>query len=74
MAGPATRAIFGGMSENDPHRQPEDTIAEGARARAQGRPRDACPYPRDTPERTGWLEGYDGSPADRAPDQRLDAG
>lgn len=47
---------------------PTDPIAEGARARAHGRPKDACPYPLDTPERTAWIEGYDGAPADRGPD------
>lgn len=63
------------MTETDPHRPTAglsaDPIAEGARARAHGRPRDACPYPLNSPERTAWLEGYDGSPADRAPDQPL---
>ena len=53
------------MSTHDP---PTDPIAEGARARAHGRPKDACPYPLDTAERTAWIEGYDGAPADRAPD------
>ena len=62
------------MTQSDPHRQPDGAIAEGARARSQGRPRDACPYPLDSPERRAWLEGYDGSPADRAPDQPLDNG
>ncbi|WP_348532339.1 ribosome modulation factor [Methylorubrum aminovorans] len=49
-------------------------MAEGARARNQGRPRDACPYPLNSPERTEWFEGYDGAPADRAPDGPLDKG
>ncbi|ACB79001.1 hypothetical protein PUR23_09900 [Methylorubrum populi] len=62
------------MRETDPHRPPADPIAEGARARNQGRPRDACPYPLNSPERTEWLEGYDGIPADRAPDGPLDKG
>lgn len=51
-----------------------DTSAEGARARAHGRPKDSCPYPADTPERRSWLEGYDGLPAERAPDLPLGNG
>lgn len=51
-----------------------DASAEGARARAQGRPKDSCPYPADSPERRSWLEGYDGLPADRASDLPLDNG
>ncbi|QGY03930.1 hypothetical protein MMSR116_20035 [Methylobacterium mesophilicum SR1.6/6] len=47
---------------------PSDPIAEGARARAQGRPKDACPYPAHSAARAAWLEGYDGAPVDRAPD------
>lgn len=38
-----------------------DIIKLGARARAVGRPRDACPYPGDSRERRAWFEGYDGS-------------
>lgn len=45
-----------------------DPIAEGAHARAHGRPKDACPYPAESEARTAWLEGYDGAPVDRAPD------
>ncbi|MEZ0251033.1 MAG: Rmf/CrpP family protein [Methylobacteriaceae bacterium] len=62
------------MSETDPHRPPDDPITQGARARIQGRPRDACPYPVNSPEHTAWLEGYDGSPADRSSDRPLDNG
>lgn len=51
-----------------------DAITEGARARMQGRPKDACPYPAGSPEREAWLEGYDGLPADRAPDSPLGDG
>ncbi|MDP4024245.1 Rmf/CrpP family protein [Methylobacterium sp. NEAU 140] len=51
-----------------------DPIAEGARARAQGRPKDACPYPADSPERAAWLEAYDGTPAGRAPDLPMEGG
>jgi hypothetical protein len=32
-------------------------IAEGARARTLGRPKDACPYPAGSPERTARMEG-----------------
>ena len=57
----------------DPHKPPPaDPAAEGARARALGRPRDACPYPGDSPERIAWMEGYDGRPADRPPHPRDD--
>lgn len=38
-----------------------DIIKLGARARAVGRPRDACPYPGESRERRAWFEGYDGS-------------
>ncbi|KQS50509.1 hypothetical protein ASG32_16670 [Methylobacterium sp. Leaf361] len=56
------------MSQTSLHDPPADPIAEGARARAQGRPKDACPYPADSSARRAWLEGYDGAQADRAPD------
>ena len=55
------------MTHPDP-RATTDPIAEGARARAQGRPKDACPYPTESKERAAWLEGYDGVPASRGPD------
>ncbi len=42
--------------------------SEGARMRMLGRPKDACPYPLDSPEREAWMEGFDGEPADQAPD------
>lgn len=51
-----------------------DPTAEGALARRQGRPKDACPYPLDSDERARWLEGFDGLPSDRAPDLPLDSG
>ncbi|GJD67332.1 ribosome modulation factor [Methylobacterium gnaphalii] len=54
--------------EPDPRK---DASAEGARARAQGRPKDSCPYPADSPERRAWLEGFDGVPDGRAPDLPL---
>lgn len=62
------------MSETAPPTLPADAISEGARAHALGRPRDACPYPPDSAVRTAWLEGYDGAPADRAPDLPMDNG
>lgn len=43
-------------------------IAEGAQARAIGRPKDTCPYPADAPERRAWLDGYDGTPSEDGPD------
>ena len=45
-----------------------EAIAEGAHARAIGRPKDSCPYPADRPERRAWLEGYDGTPSEDGPD------
>ncbi|GJE28034.1 ribosome modulation factor [Methylobacterium organophilum] len=62
------------MSDSTPRPPPRDAIAEGARARAQGRRKDACPYPADSPERRAWMEGFDGKPADQAPDPPLDRG
>jgi ribosome modulation factor len=56
------------MSQTPVHDPPPDPITEGARARAHGRPKDSCPYPANSPERTAWQEGYDGTPVDRAPD------
>lgn len=56
------------MSQRSLHDPPADPIAEGARARAQGRPKDACPYPANSVARKAWLEGYDGAPSERAPD------
>lgn len=53
---------------DEPIKVSDDTISEGARARAQGRPKDSCPYPAGSPERQEWFEGYDGLPADPAPD------
>ena len=34
-----------------------DPVAEGAHARAVGRPKDACPYPAGSRERRAWFEG-----------------
>ena len=43
-----------------PDRLAVDATAEGARARAQGKPREACPYALDSEERHEWFDGYDG--------------
>jgi ribosome modulation factor len=53
------------MSDDDPNPDIKavDPTAEGSRARAKGRDRDACPYAADTEERHEWLEGYDGRDA-----------
>jgi hypothetical protein len=50
------------VNEDDPNpSQPAvDPTAEGARARAEHKPREACPYRADTEECHEWLEGYDG--------------
>ncbi|WP_375463842.1 ribosome modulation factor [uncultured Methylobacterium sp.] len=61
------------MSET-PVTPPSDPISEGARARAHGRPKDACPYPAGSEAREAWLEGFDGTPADRAPDLPINNG
>ncbi|MFC6792012.1 Rmf/CrpP family protein [Methylobacterium komagatae] len=53
---------------DSPAAETPDPIAEGARARTHGRPKDACPYPAESRERVEWLEGYDGIPAARVPD------
>ena len=50
------------------HSQP-DPNEEGAQACIHGRPKNACPYPRDSEERASCTEGYDGTPHDNAPDQ-----
>ncbi|MDP4003192.1 Rmf/CrpP family protein [Methylobacterium sp. NEAU K] len=57
------------MSQVPLHDPPPDPIAEGARARALGRPKDACPYPVNSAARVAWLEGYDGLPATHRPGQ-----
>ena len=62
------------MSETTHPPMPPDPIAEGARARAQGRPKDACPYPADSADRIAWLEGYDGIPSDHTPEPPPEAG
>ena len=56
------------MESSAPQSPEMAPIAEGAHARAAGRPKDACPYPADTAERTAWVEGYDGSPSEDGPD------
>jgi ribosome modulation factor len=54
------------MRETSPTSPQRDPLSEGARARAHGRPKDACPYPAGSPERRAWLEAYDGIPAEPA--------
>ena len=50
-------------------RQPHpDPIQQGAQARMHGRPKDSCPYPRDSKECVAWMEGYDGTPREDGPD------
>ena len=56
------------MAPTQPDPASPNPLTEGARARALGRPKDACPYPAGSRERTAWLEGFDGAPADRPPD------
>ena len=57
------------MIAMDPKHPPfVDPIAEGAHARAVGRPKDVCPYPAASAERKAWIEGYDGAPFDDGPD------
>ena len=51
-----------------------DPIDQGAHARIHGRPKDACPYPRNREERASWLEGYDGTPRQQAPALPLQSG
>ena len=56
------------MTTRSDHPQTQGPITEGARARAMGRPKDACPYPAGSRERADWLSGYDGLPPGRPPD------
>lgn len=63
-----------GDEMTNPIKPPTDPISEGARARAQGRPKDACPYPANSSEREAWMEGYDGAPAGKASDLPMDNG
>lgn len=56
------------MSDAHDHDPPGDAVAEGAQARIRGRPKEACPYPADSRERTDWLAGYDGKPPGRPTD------
>ena len=50
-----------------PNKLAMDPTAEGARARAQGTPREACPYTQDSEEFHEWIEGYDGMSVDGSP-------
>jgi len=56
------------MSQTPHHDPLVDPLTEGARARARGRPKDACPYPVASPACIAWLEGYDGVPTGRIRD------
>ena len=57
------------MSDEDPNPNQiaVDPTAEGSRARAEGLPRDACPYAADSEECHEWLEGYDGKTSQGSP-------
>jgi len=56
------------MVEKPPPIRPVvDATSEGARARAEGRSRQDCPYPPDSEERHEWFEGYDGTQTEGAP-------
>ena len=55
-------------SVEKPDSKTKDPLAEGAHARAIGRPKDSCPYPADSAERSAWFEGYDGTPSDTGRD------
>jgi ribosome modulation factor len=59
-------------SDPDPTKPTRDPTAEGARARHQGRPRDACPYPLDSEKREEWMEGDDGRVQGAGPDLPMD--
>lgn len=57
------------MSEDDPTPTgpATDPTAEGSRARAEGKPRDACPYPLGSEQAHEWSEGYDGQESQGSP-------
>ncbi|WP_210526979.1 ribosome modulation factor [Rubellimicrobium arenae] len=40
-------------------REGGDSHEEGREACERGVPRADCPYPADSPERQGWIEGWD---------------
>ena len=50
-----------------PNKSAMDPTAEGARARAQGTPREACPYAQNSEEFHEWVEGYDGMSVEGSP-------
>jgi hypothetical protein len=50
-----------------PNTSAMDPTAEGARARAQGIPREACPYPQGSEEFHEWVEGYNGISVEGSP-------
>ena len=65
-----------GHDDPNPSQPAVDPTAEGSRARAEGRPRDDCPYPVGSEECQEWLEGYDGRNTQGAslmPEGKIDA-
>ena len=65
MRGDKRRLIM--SDDPTPNKSAMDPTAEGARARAQGTPREACPYARDSEEFHEWVEGYDGMSVEGSP-------
>jgi ribosome modulation factor len=51
------QSAVGGTASDSP-------VMQGRNARENGHVRDSCPYPEGSPERQGWLEGYDNITAD----------
>ena len=51
------QSTVGGTASDSP-------VMQGRNARENGHGRDSCPYPEDSPERQGWLEGFDDITAD----------
>jgi ribosome modulation factor len=54
-------------ADQNPNQPAVDATAEGARAKAQGLPRNACPYALDSEQHHEWLEGYDGVTVEGSP-------
>lgn len=63
-----SRSTCMSTTDPDPIKATRDPAAEGARARHQGKPRDACSYPLGSQEREEWMEGYDGRVEGAGPD------
>ncbi|GJD54980.1 ribosome modulation factor [Methylobacterium dankookense] len=49
----------------------DSPLIKGRNARLYGKARDSCPYPEGSPDRQGWIEGYDGA---GSPEGERDAG